>query len=151
MSTRGRSKPANPDPPQRGTSQRSAFRQNTFRTAAEAAAALRGQPRIAVRASSPEAPRRQETCILPDDVQPGLHPLVLPAGSSHGSPGQGQRQGAHGVRRGAATRVLPPGAEEIPGGSGRGRSALQIQVNRGEVQVSQDSRTHSRAPTQRRP
>lgn len=125
MTTRGRSKPANPDPPQRGTSpQRSAFRQNTFR-AAEAAAALRGQPRIAVRASSPEAPRRQETCILPDDVQPGLHPLVLPAGSSHGSPGQGQRQGAHGVRRGAATRMLPPGAEGegVPGGSGRGREA----------------------------
>lgn len=103
--------------------QRSAFYRNTLR-AAEAVAALRGQPRTAVRASSPEASRRQETCILPDDVQPGLHPLVLPAGSSHGSQGQGQRQGAHGVRRGATARVLPPGAEEgDPRDSGQGREA----------------------------
>lgn len=100
---------------------------------------MRGQPRTAVRASSPEASRRQETCILPDDVQPGLHPLVIPAGSSLGSQGQGQRQGTHWVRRGAA-RVLPPGAEE---GAPKVRAkaekpALQVQMSRGETQVSQD-------------
>lgn len=152
MTTRGRSKPDNPGPPRHGTSlQRSAFHRNTL-GAAEAAAALRGQPRTADRASSPEASRRQETCILPDDVQPGLHPLVLPAGPSRGSQRQGQRQGSHGVRRGAAARVLPPGAEEEAPPEVQAKAekpTLHIQVSRGEIQVSQDcSRraTHSRDP-----
>lgn len=129
--------------------QRSAF--YTFRAAEVAPAALRGQPRTAVRASSPEASRRQETCILPDDVQPGLHPLVLPADSSHGSQGQGQRQGTHGVRRGAAARVLPPGTKKEPLllQAKTEKPALHVQVSKDEIQVSQDSSrraTHSSDP-----